>query len=111
MRGSHFWHSYVPESHTVICPGPVLATGNLAFEVEVLDRVILGGGSEAVVPRRLGQALRERPGGEHAVVLEAQIPVQAPAWCSWITNRLAAAAARGLPGGGSGVAAKSRLPL
>ncbi len=65
----------VPHRH-LSCP--VLAAGDLALEVQVLDRVILGGGREAVVPRRLGQALRERPGGEHAVVLEPQIPVQAP---------------------------------
>src|SRR5271166_58917 len=57
--------------------GAVLPLGDLAVEVEVLERVILGGGGEAVLLRRLGQALRDRPRGEHAVVLQAQVPVQA----------------------------------
>src|SRR5581483_10252546 len=51
---------------------------DLAVEVEVLDRMVLGVGREAVVPRLLRHALRDGPGGERAVALQAQVPVQAP---------------------------------
>ena len=35
-------------------------------------------------------ALRDGPGGERAVVLQPQVPVQRRAWCSWTTKRCAA---------------------
>ncbi len=73
-----------PRSHR---PGAVAARRDLAVEVEVLERVILGVRRDVVVLRLLGHALRERPRGEHAVALEPQVPVQARAPCSWITKR------------------------
>ena len=68
----------MPASHTDHPPRPVLPARYLALEVEVLDRMILGGGREAVIAGRLRQALGQRPAGQHAVVLQAQIPMQAP---------------------------------
>ena len=87
------------ESQTVICPAPYWPRRDLALEVEVLERVILGGGGEVVVPRRLGQALRERPRGEHAVVLEPQIPVQAPGVVLLDHEPAGCRSGSGLPGG------------
>ena len=64
----------VPDRHRA---GAVVALRDLAVEVEVLERVVLGADREAVVLRLLGQAVRDRPRRERAVVLEAQVPVQA----------------------------------
>ena len=58
-------------------------------------------------PGLLGQALRQRPGGEHAVVLEAQVPVQAPR--AVLVDHEARRPSRGAPrgaGAGSGVGAE-----
>ena len=57
-------------------PGAVLALGDLAVEVEVLERVVLRAHREPVVLGVVGDAVGDRPGQEHAVVLEPQIPVQ-----------------------------------
>jgi hypothetical protein len=46
-------------------------------ELQVVERVVLGADGEPVVLRLLGQAVGDRPRGERAVVLEAQVPVQA----------------------------------
>ena len=64
-------------SQIVIVPGAVLALGDLAVEVQVLQRVVLGVHGQAVLAGRVGQEVRHRPRHEHAVALEAQIPVQA----------------------------------
>ena len=64
----------VPDRHR---PGAVLALGDLAVEVEVLQRVVLGAHRQPVVLGGVGQEVRNRPAGQGAVVLEAQIPVQA----------------------------------
>ena len=64
----------VPDPHP---PAAVLALGDVAGEVEVLERVVLRVDREPVavgVPRH---AARERPRRQHPVVLEPQVPVQA----------------------------------
>ena len=65
----------VPDLHG---PGAVLTLRDVALEVDVLDRVILGVDRLPVVLRVLRDAVRDRPGGEHAVALQPQVPVQAP---------------------------------
>ena len=100
----------MPRSQTVIVPGAVLAARDLALEVEVLERVVLGGGGEVVLPGLLRQALRDRPGGEHAVALEAQVPVQAPGVVLLDHEpRRSPRRAGACPPARLGVAAKSRL--
>ena len=47
------------------------------MEVEVLERMVLGAHGQAVLGRVGGDTVGNRPRGEHAVVLEAQVPVQA----------------------------------
>ncbi len=54
----------------------VLARGDVAVEVEVLERVVLGPDREVVSARVRRDALGDRPGGQRAVVLEPQVPVQ-----------------------------------
>ena len=48
------------------------------MELEVLERVVLGAHGEVVALRVGRDAARHRPGREHAVVLEPQVPVQPP---------------------------------
>ena len=64
----------VPDAHRARA---VLALGDLALELQVLERMVLGVHRQAVVLGRLGQAVGDGEGDEHAVVLEAQVPVQA----------------------------------
>ena len=64
----------IPDEHRA---GAVLALWNLALELEVLERVVLGPHGEAVLVRVLRHAARKRPRRKRAVVLEAQIPVEA----------------------------------
>ena len=47
------------------------------MELEVLERVILGSHRQPVLGRVGRDPVRDRPRGEHAVVLEPEIPVQA----------------------------------
>ena len=56
----------------------VLALRDLAVEVEVLERVVLGTDREVVALRILRDPLRDRPRSQRAVVLEPQVPVQRP---------------------------------
>ena len=63
----------VPDAHQ---PAAVLALGDLAGEIQVLQRMVLGADGEPVLARVGRDALRQRPRGQHAVVLEAQVPVQ-----------------------------------
>ena len=63
----------VPHLHR---PGAVLALGDRALELEVLERVVLRAHREVVALGVGRDALRHRPGGERALVLEAQVPVQ-----------------------------------
>ena len=56
----------------------VLAGRDLAVEVQVLQRMVLGAHGE---PHRVavgGQSLGHRPGREHPVAFEPDVPVQAP---------------------------------
>jgi hypothetical protein len=55
----------------------VLTGGDLTGEVEVLHRVVLGVHGEVVATRIAGQTAWHRPGREHPLVLQAQVPVQA----------------------------------
>jgi hypothetical protein len=64
----------VPDRHRARA---VLPLGDLAVELEVLERVILGVHGQPVVRRGGRDAVGDGPGGQHAVVLEAQVPVQA----------------------------------
>src|SRR5205807_1601831 len=59
-------------------PRAVLALRYLPGELEVLERMVLGRRREAVLARVEGDPVRHRPRREHAVVLEAQVPVQPP---------------------------------
>ena len=63
----------VPDLHR---PGAVLALGDLALEVEVLERVVLGVHGEPVLVGVLRDPARQRPRDQHAVVLQPQVPVQ-----------------------------------
>ena len=55
----------------------VLALGDRAFEVAVVERVVLDLDRQPLVGGVERRALGHRPGLEHAVVLEAEIVVQA----------------------------------
>ena len=57
--------------------GPVVALGNDAFEVAVLERVVLDFDGQALVRRVGGRSFGNGPGFEHPVHLQPQIPVQA----------------------------------
>ena len=63
----------VPDPHRARA---VVAVGDVALEVEVLERMVFGVHREMVPLRRRRDALRHRPREEHSVVLEAEIPVQ-----------------------------------
>ena len=64
----------VPDRHRARA---VLALGYLPVELEVLEGVVLGADGQPVIGRIGRDAVGNRPGREHPVVLEAQIPVQA----------------------------------
>src|SRR5690606_18437866 len=65
----------VPEHHGA---APVLTLGDQAFEVAVLERVILRAHREAL-HRGIGDgSLRHGPAQEHAVPLEAEVVVEPP---------------------------------
>ena len=72
----HLCVSYVPRSQIFIVPAPYSPCRDLAVEVQVLERVVLGADREVVAARVRRDALRDRPRGQRAVVLEPQIPVQ-----------------------------------
>ncbi len=63
----------VPDLHR---PGAVLALGNLTGEVDVLERVVLDVHGEVIALGVHRDALRDRPRRQHAVALQAQVPVQ-----------------------------------
>ncbi len=65
----------VPDAHGAAA---VLARRDLAREGGVLERVVLGVDGQVVPLGIVRQAFGQRPGGEHAVALEAQVPVQRP---------------------------------
>ena len=56
----------------------MLALGDAPLEAAVLERVVLGVHGEVVAARVPGQAPRQRPGQQHAVVLQPQVPVEPP---------------------------------
>ena len=97
----------VPDEHRA---GAVLALRDLALELEVLERVVLGVHGEPVLVRVLRHAARKRPRGERAVVLEAQVPVQAAGVVLLDHEAGLAATSRAAPRG-SGVFSKSRFAL
>ncbi len=63
----------IPDPHR---PGAVLPLGDVALEVEVFERVVLGVNRESVLLGVRRDAVGDRPRREHSVVLESQIPVQ-----------------------------------
>ncbi len=63
----------VPDLHRA---GAVRALGDVAVELQVLERVVLGAHGQAVLVGVDGDAPRQGPGGEYPVALEAQVPVQ-----------------------------------
>ena len=63
----------VPDRHRAAA---VLAGRDLAGELQVLHRVVLGAHGQPDRLRVGGQALRHRPGRQHAVALQAHVPVQ-----------------------------------
>ena len=65
----------VPDLHRA---GAVLAGRDVARELDVLERVVLGVDGQVVLGRIGRDALRDRPGDEDAVALQAEIPVQPP---------------------------------
>ena len=64
----------VPDRHAAAA---VLARRDLAGELQVLDRVVLGAHGQPHRVRLGGQALGHRPRRQHAVALEPHVPVQA----------------------------------
>ena len=81
------------------------------MELQVLERVVLGAHREPVLVGVLRHAARQRPGGERALVLEPEVPVE-PAGVVLLDDEPGAARllARALPRG-SGVFSKSRFAL
>ena len=64
----------VPDPHLA---GAVLALWGSRPRIEVLERVVLGVDGEPVLARSGRDSVGDRERGQHAIVLEAQIPVQA----------------------------------
>src|SRR6202171_1830456 len=56
----------------------VVAGRDVAMKVDVVERVVLHVDREVIGLRVHGNALRDRPGDEHAIVLEPEVPVQPP---------------------------------
>ena len=56
----------------------VVALGDLAMKVDVVERVVLDVDREVVLLRVGRHPFRDRPGDQHAVLLKAEVPVQAP---------------------------------
>src|SRR5690606_23523005 len=65
----------IPQLHGAAA---VLALGDGALEVAVIERMVFHFDGEALVGRRERGASRHRPGLEHSVELEPQVIVQAP---------------------------------
>ena len=65
----------IPDRHLAAA---VLAGRDRALERAVLDRVVLGLHGEVVLLRVGRHAAGQRPAHQHAVVLEPEVPVQAP---------------------------------
>jgi hypothetical protein len=56
--------------------GAVVAGGDRAVKIDVVERVVLDVDRLAVLLRILGDPVGDRPRGEYAVVLEAQVPMK-----------------------------------
>ena len=65
----------IPDAHA---PAAVLAPRDVAFELEVLEGVILGVDGQVVALRVDWDATRDGPRQQHTVVFEAEVPVHAP---------------------------------
>ena len=98
----------------VTLPPPYSPLRDLALEGRVLQRVVLGVHGEVVHRRVVGDALGQRPGDQHAVALQPEVPVQ-PAGVVLLHHE-ACPPPPGLPrfpvvsgGTGSGVRVASRL--
>jgi hypothetical protein len=65
----------IPDAHA---PAAVLASRDVTFELEVLERVVLGVDRQVVALRVGWDAARNGPRQQHPVMLEAKVPVHAP---------------------------------
>ena len=63
----------VPDPHR---PRAILPPGDLALELEVLHRMILGAHREPVLARVGRDPIRDRPGGKRSIVLKPKVPVK-----------------------------------
>src|SRR5690606_20328701 len=89
----------VPDRHG---PAAVLALRDLALEGEVLHRVVLGVHGQVVGGRVGRQALGHRPGDQHPVTLQAQVPVEGAGVVLLDDERVAVRGRGGLVGNGLG---------
>ena len=71
-----------PRSHTIIEPPPYSPFGNVALEVEIFDRMVLGAHREPLLAQREARPAGHRPALEHAAELEPQIVMKPAAACS-----------------------------
>ena len=96
----------IPDRHLA---GAVVARRDRAVKVEVGERVVLDMHRLAVALGVLGNPVRNRPGGEHPIALQAQVPVQ-PSRMMLVDDEPRTGRDGGSgSGAGSGVAAKLRL--
>ena len=76
----------VPDRHRARA---VLALRDLALELEVLERVVLGVHREPVLVRVVRDAARKRPRGQRPSCSSRRSQCRRRAWCSWTTKRAA----------------------
>ena len=65
--------SLIPDNHV---SGPVLSSGDDTFEVQVLERMVLGVDSQALLGWIQGGPPGNRPGSQHALHFESEIVVK-----------------------------------
>ena len=82
----------IPHDHRAAA---VLALRNVALEVEILDRMVLGAHREPLLAQREARAAGDGPALEHAVELEPQVVVK-PAGGMLLHHELAGRVSRGL---------------
>ena len=96
----------VPDRHAAAA---VLTGRDVAGELQVLDRVVLGAHGQPHGVRLGGQAFGHRPRRRTPSRSSRTSQCRLRAWCSWMTKRSSAAGTGSAAGMGSGVRAASRL--